>query len=83
MLFLDTSQPFISPVVGSEQGLFRILAESDGDYVVTHDGMAFGAVAQLGAEVSEAVAFGPPLPLARFESEISRVVEELQSPTCR
>ena len=78
VLFLDTTELFISPIVGSELGLFPIITSPDGtgDTVVTHNGVTFSSVTDLGV-----ARFGNPvsassLSLARFESDIVRTVEE-------
>ena len=78
VLFLDTTELFISPIVGSELGLFPIITNPDGtaDVVVTHDGVKFSSVAQLGVPPGGDLASAPSLSLARFESDIVRAVEE-------
>ena len=78
VLFLDTTELFISPIVGSELGVFPIITSPDGtgDTVVTHDGVIFSSVTDLGVARFGNLASAPSLSLARFESDIVREVEE-------
>ena len=49
VLFLDTTTPLISPVIGGDLGLFPITVSPNGsgDVVVSHNGVSFASVAQL------------------------------------
>ena len=78
VLFLDTTELFVSPIVGSKLGLFPIITSPDGtgDVVVTHDGVKFSSVTHLGASRFGDYASAASVSLARFESDILRAVEE-------
>jgi hypothetical protein len=76
VFFLDTTELFVSPIVGSELGLFPIIAGADGagDIVLNHAGVQFSSVAEIGVQgVEDSVSAGA-LPLARFESDIVQAV---------
>jgi hypothetical protein len=66
----------VSPVVGFNQGRFRVARDSSGrDYVTTHDGWAFSSVRALGRP--RAMVTAAPvqtLALDAFEAEILRTV---------
>ncbi|MDP6581211.1 MAG: hypothetical protein QF681_11185 [Vicinamibacterales bacterium] len=79
VLFLDTTERLISPVVGSELGLFRIVVSPDGsgDAVVSHNGVTFSSVVQLGVPSADG-APAAPMSLGRFEAEIVQAVQEIR-----
>ena len=80
VLFLDTTTPLISPVIGGDLGLFPITVSPNGsgDVVVSHNGVSFASVAQLGVPRSEEAPGVSPLSLVRFESEIISAGQEIR-----
>jgi len=80
ILFVNTADRSVSPIVGLVHGRFRVVRDpvTGQDIVRRHDGTAIRSAASIDPSATAAL-FGPELSVLQFEAEVTRKLAELRS----